>query len=163
MAEARADAALAARYESHATTFRSTSSRNGSTTVETPRALGDSQHESRSNDDIHAKDDDGALVELKYSMAQNELREMVQSLYIALDAHEQRADASKKEAAQLKEKHERWKQEAQLERELVRKQVQQYQHDLIWANQQLQQAQMQKVRVDACVLTECERGGCAFG
>lgn len=128
------------------------------------RTTSDDQRETRSNgDEIRAKDDDdAALVALKYSMAQNELREMVQALYVTLDAHEQRADASKKEAAQLKDKHERWKQEAQLEREHARKQAQQYQRDLIWANQQMQQAQMQKVSVEMRVRVLAD-GWCGGG
>lgn len=158
MAEVREEAVFSARdhSESYATTLSDASSLRGLVHAIDPVAAGvpANQHESRSNGDIHAKDDEGALVVLKYSMAQNELREMVQALYVALEMHEQRADAGKKEAAQLKEKHERWKQEAQLEREQARKQVQQYQHDLSWANQQLQQAQMQKVSAGAYVNIE---------
>lgn len=155
MAEVREEAVFSARdhSESYATTPSGASSLRGPVHAAAPAAAGApaNRHESRSNGDIHAKDDEGALVVLKYSMAQNELREMVQALYVALEMREQRADAGEKEAAQLKEKHEQWKQEARLEREQARKQMQQYQHDLSWTNQQLQQVQLQKVSAGACV------------
>lgn len=97
----------------------------------------------------HERSDNAALTALQHTLAHSEVRELVCSLYAALEAHEHSASSNKAETARLAAAHARSREEMQRECEHMRQQLQQAQRDVAASHQELQHAQMQRVRVDA--------------